>query len=221
MNGWQDLRSCILSLNLHKHQGNSRIMQYYSTCLIRIGVRIPSYGQTSVWLLIFDSFIRRKGTMCMFMSLNLLKEPNAHEPRGQLQLTANNPNVFFLPCLAFIWDRRWEKAGPTATRFHCFVSGQWEAKKCLCAPAFLTAYENFQPLHVNALSFVLHDGPLLLNYWGVQNENANEQKHRASKLIIQHKTTLGSSVMGPGQSEMQVVIWILWHLQPFTQWITK
>lgn len=56
----------------------------------------------------------------------------------------------------------------------------------------LTAYENFQPLHARSLSFVLRDGPLLLNYRGVQNENANEQKHLASKLIIRHKTTPGS-----------------------------
>lgn len=159
---------------------------------------------------------------CLWAWTSLRKQMHMN-PEGSYswQQTTHYPNVFFLACLAFIWVRRWEKAGPAATRFHCFVSEQWEAMKYSSAPAFLTAYENFQPLHVNALSFVLHDGPLLLNYWGVQNENANEQKHRASKLIIQNKTTLGSSVMGPGQTEMQVVIWILWHLHPFTQWITK
>lgn len=71
-------------------------------------------------------------------------------------------------------------------------------------PVVLTAYENFQPLYVNSLSFVLHDGPLLLGYWGVQNENANGQKHHASKLIIQYKTTPGC-LMGPMQTETQVV----------------
>lgn len=97
----------------------------------------------------------------------------------------------------------------------CWNNG---ARKCSVTPTFLTAVGNFQPPHAHLLSFVPPDGPLLLNYCGLQNKNAREQKHSAFKLITQHNNgPVGGG--GPKQREMQVAIWILWQQQTVTKWI--